>query len=93
MEKIPATLYLNKVKINRQGYESNGRYWGIGASLYRYDIDPEAGFPFADGSLYGELRASSRVEARKALEKKFFQLKLKYPRRIVKTWDGEKHAG
>jgi hypothetical protein len=61
--------------------------------MYRYDIHPEANFPFANGSLNGELRASSRQEARKALEKKYSQMELKYPRRIIQSWDGEKHPG
>lgn len=27
---------LRKVRINKSGYDSTGRYWGIGAPLYRY---------------------------------------------------------
>jgi hypothetical protein len=28
-----------RVKVDRQGYDRHGRYWGVGPRLYRADID------------------------------------------------------
>jgi hypothetical protein len=50
---------LRRVKLNRQGYEANGSYWGIGQPLYVCDFraDEERSIET------GYLRANSRQEA------------------------------
>jgi hypothetical protein len=54
----PTRFTLRRVYLNKGGYEYGrvGRYFGIGAPLYRYASD--------DGDTDGYLRAGSRSEAR-----------------------------
>lgn len=49
-------IYLERVKLDRGGYDSRGRYWGVGAPLYRYSDD--------SGAIDGYVRASSRADAK-----------------------------
>jgi hypothetical protein len=46
MDKIPAKLFLTRIKLDRQGYESNGCYWGVGApSVLRAQGTPASDMP------------------------------------------------
>lgn len=47
---------LKRVPINRQGYDSSGRYWGTGAPLYYYE-------DYETGDISGYLRAHSKADA------------------------------
>jgi hypothetical protein len=49
-------IYLERVPLNRGGYDRRGRYWGVGAPLYRYYDDV--------GAIDGYVRAHSREEAK-----------------------------
>ncbi len=49
-------IYLERVPLDRGGYDKRGRYWGVGAPLYRYSDD--------SGAVDGYVRASSRAEAK-----------------------------
>lgn len=48
--------YLRRIRINRQGYDRTGAYWGIGWPLYEYVSEDER--------KQGELRAMSRESAK-----------------------------
>jgi hypothetical protein len=38
LKKLKAKLFAEHIRIDRQGYDSNGRYFGVGQKLYRvYD--------------------------------------------------------
>jgi hypothetical protein len=38
LKKLKAKLFAEHIRINKQGYDSSGRYWGVGQKLYRvYD--------------------------------------------------------
>ena len=47
-------INLYRHRINRQGYDAFGCYYGIGQPLYRYDCEAAS----------GELRANSRADAK-----------------------------
>lgn len=53
-------VHLERVRLDRGGYEVSGyhrgRYWGVGAPLYRYSDD--------SGAIDGYVRAASRTEAK-----------------------------
>lgn len=51
------SIYLNKVKLDRQGYDSGGAYWGTPNDLYCAYGDTE------EGDYCEYVRASSRAEA------------------------------
>ncbi len=53
--------YIRKVGINRQGYDRNGRYWGIGAPLWVVENDE-------DGSTE-HVRAVTKQAAKKLFPK------------------------
>jgi len=56
----PMKFYLYKIRINRQGYDSSGRQFGVGAPLYYFE-------PVEGSSCYGDsgyLRAHSREQAK-----------------------------
>jgi len=55
-KKLSGKLYAERVRIDRQGYDKSGRYWGIGQKLYRVSTD--------DGVLDGYVRAPSATEAK-----------------------------
>jgi hypothetical protein len=55
-------LYAQRVRIDRQGYDPNGRYWGVGMPLYHvysddYDVDTHVR---AYSALDAKARAMSR---------------------------------
>lgn len=53
---------IQRVKINRQGYASDGSYYGVtGQDVYRYDT-----YPF-EYSLSGEIRADSMADAKRRI--------------------------
>lgn len=57
-------FFLNRVSIDRQGYDSHGRYWGVGAPLFLWEEDggrQDSGF----------LRAKDRKVAKEILRKQF----------------------
>ncbi len=62
-------LNARRLHLNRGGYDSRGRYYGVGAPLYEVE-SKESGGP--DGGLYGHVRARSAAEAkREALERPY----------------------
>lgn len=50
---------LRHVRLNRQGYDSQGRYFGRGLPLYRFEYQDASGKYFN-----GELRAVGRDDAK-----------------------------
>lgn len=52
---------LNRVYVNRSGYDSGGAYWGVGEPLYWYSCPT--------GEHSGTMRASSRDDAKRQLRK------------------------
>ena len=55
-------LYAQRVRIDRQGYDPNGRYWGVGMPLYHvfsdnYDVDTHV-------RAYDAASAKARVASR-----------------------------
>jgi hypothetical protein len=40
-KKLTGKLYAEHVRIDRQGYDSSGRYWGVGGKLYRVSSTDE----------------------------------------------------
>lgn len=61
-------VYISRIKLDRQGYEKSGQYWGVGAPLFQYET--------SDYSVHGEMRASSLTELKQRLKKKYPQLKI-----------------
>jgi hypothetical protein len=56
-------IELSQIRLNRQGYTSNGRYYGIGAPLYQaYNTRNHESIEF---------RAKDRVEAKRIIELMF----------------------
>ena len=58
-------MHLQRVRLDRGGYDSGGAYWGTGMPLYRYE-DEDA------GNVQGYLRARNREDAKA-------QIRVKYP--------------
>ena len=54
-------LHLERVRLDRGGYDSSGRYWGIGEPLYRYYDD--------SGELDGHVRGVTRAAAKERLHR------------------------
>lgn len=52
-------LHLYRWRLNAQGYDSFGAYFGLGAPLYAYES--------VDGKVSGMIRASSRKEAKRQI--------------------------
>lgn len=52
--KLPRVI-VRRIKLDRQGYTSGGRYYGAGAPLYEFET--------ADGQVEGEFRAGDRKAA------------------------------
>ena len=61
-------VWLTRVRLNRQGYTSNGSYWGVGAPLFAYESE--------DGSAYGYLRAADRADAKRKLREMYPRAKI-----------------
>lgn len=36
---LPATLTLREIVLDKQGYDQQGQYWGVGLKLFWYHID------------------------------------------------------
>jgi len=53
-------LSLTLVRLDANGYESNGRYWGIGFPLYEYLSD--------DCSVNGHVRGNDRKHAKELVK-------------------------
>lgn len=53
---------LYRVRLNSQGYDNRGRYFGVGLPLYYYFYDYEVDGEYKDGD--GYFRASSREKAK-----------------------------
>lgn len=53
-------FYLRRVRLNRGGYDSFGRYWGTGAPLYQFWNEPAPG----GGCKSGTIRAADRDAAK-----------------------------
>lgn len=51
-------VLINRVRLNQGGYDSRGKYFGIGAPLFLYYSDPD------EEGLYGHVRASDRASAK-----------------------------
>lgn len=52
-------LYAERIRINRGGYDSRGKYWGIGAPLFRVSDE--------DGQVDEYVRAPNAAEAKKCV--------------------------
>lgn len=52
---------INRVRLNRGGYDPKGRYWGAGEPLFMYYSD--------DAEIYGHIRASDRASAKEKVVK------------------------
>jgi hypothetical protein len=63
------TIYVQRVRLNRQGYERDGTYWGVGAPLFHYELEKEG--------RSNHLRADSRSHAREILKAKYPGAKVK----------------
>jgi len=55
------TIYAKKVRINRQGYDSSGKYWGTGQPLYLVTNDDGA-FAYVRASTAKVAKAAAKVE-------------------------------
>lgn len=60
---------LVRVRLNRGGYDSRGRYFGVGAPLYRFETD--------DGEIHGYVRARDRQHARLEVLKRHPQARMR----------------
>jgi hypothetical protein len=56
-------IYIRKVAINRQGYDSQGRYWGTGKPLFEVSSEGEG------PELH--LRADSRDEVKREMKRRY----------------------
>lgn len=52
---------INRVRLDRGGYDSQGRYFGAGKPLFMYYADEE--------DLYGHVRASDKAEAKEKVRR------------------------
>ena len=58
-----ATIKVERVPLDRQGYDRRGRYFGVGAALYRYET-PEGeryAIEYVRGTYQGARRAAQRA--------------------------------
>jgi len=58
--------YLVRVRLNRGGYDSRGRYFGTGAPLYSYELANEQGRYLESG----EIRATDRAHAKDLIRRR-----------------------
>ena len=63
------TVKVSRVRLDRQGYDRGGRYFGVGPSLYHYEVD-EPYFNYDSGYM----RASSYQEARNHFKSKGYKV-------------------
>lgn len=64
---------ISRVSVDRQGYDRRGRYWGVGAPLFYFELYDDV----TRDEETGHLRAHSKADARA-------QLKSKYPHFFTK---------
>lgn len=73
-EKVRA--YLVRVKLNRGGYDSRGRYWGLGQPLYMYELVDERGrYVHSD-----HIRAPDRAYAKDIIRRQLPQYDISFVR-------------
>lgn len=65
MSTTTIKLHLTTVRLNSQGYDNTGRYWGIGERLWAYSDQ--------DWNIIGHLRASTREIAKQAIRNRIAQ--------------------
>lgn len=68
-----AKVHLERVRLDRGGYDEDGKYWGAGEPLYVYYSDDLEWGPMtghAARGVGGYLRASSRAEAKEEIRRK-----------------------
>lgn len=58
------TIGLRRIPLNQGGYDRHGRYYGVGAPLYEWDYYNSD----TKDEEYGELRASSRADAKEQVK-------------------------
>lgn len=56
-------IAVRRVKLNRGGYDSHGRYFGVGLPLWEYESD--------DGESTGHVRAAGKAAAKAEVRKKY----------------------
>jgi hypothetical protein len=61
-----AKIHLSRIRVNRQGYTSDGHYFGVGAQIFTYEILNADGV-WVDRPAF---RAKNRVEALRTLRAK-----------------------
>lgn len=61
-------ITLSRVRLDRQGYDSRGSYWGAGAPLFAYESE--------DYSAYGHVRAADRAGAKRKLREMYPRAKI-----------------
>lgn len=76
-------LYADHVRLNRQGYDASGRYWGVGEKLYRV-----SGVSF-DGEVDAYTRAHSASAAKEKVKGEL-KAKGKLPASFVTLAPGSK---
>lgn len=62
------TIHLDRVRLDRQGYDRRGRYWGTGAPLFEYYSDSY--------DVQGSLRAADRAGAKAKLRTQYPRAKI-----------------
>lgn len=67
-------FYLERIRLDSQGYDRHGRYWGVGRPLFQYDDG---------GQLIGEVRADDRRHAKELVRRRLSS----YPFTVFFTQD------
>lgn len=72
-EEQPAfKIYIERVRLDRGGYDSRGQYWGVGEPLYRYGDD--------SGAIDGYVRAHDRKDAKERIRYRSPGMKISFYR-------------
>ena len=58
----PWRFYLQRVRLNRGGYDDGGAYWGAGAPLYRYAATETRNRECPEGFLRAADRAAAKAQ-------------------------------
>ena len=58
----PWRFYLERVRLNRGGYDDGGAYWGAGAPLYRYAATEAPNGECPEGFLRAADRAAAKAQ-------------------------------
>lgn len=67
-------FYMRKIRLNSGGYDADGRYWGIGAPLYRAEAFHEP----TNTEEIEYFRAYDREKAREFIRRKFSGDKVRF---------------